>query len=98
MLKEFLRKGINFQRVQETLNAGTELVEQAHAEGIHSAPDVEQQMKKKVQDIISEYKEIHKASSLWAVKQTKLMQELRQGMVVEHSQSDEAETAHHLSF
>lgn len=47
MLKEFLRKGINFQRVQETLNAGTELVEQAHAEGIHSAPDVEQQMKKR---------------------------------------------------
>ncbi|PWY57031.1 hypothetical protein DGG96_01110 [Legionella qingyii] len=91
MLKEYLRKGINFQRTQETLNAAAELVEQADAEGKHSAPDVAQQMKKKVQNIISEYTGIHKASSLWADKQTKLMQDLRQSTVVEQSKSDEIE-------
>ena len=96
MLKECLRKGINFKRAQETLNAGTELMEKGVKEENNSTLDVVQQTKKKVQNILSEYKEIHDASSLWADKQTKVMQELRQSRA-EDSPSEE-ETAHSLSF
>ncbi|WP_454780514.1 hypothetical protein [Legionella sp. WA2022007384] len=93
MLKMYMRQGINFKRTQETLNAGTEVIEKA---GKDSTLDIVQQTKKNVENIISEHKEIHAASSLWADNQMNVMQELRE------SRGDDAqleeETAFTLSF
>ncbi len=91
MLEHYLRKGINFKRATETLNAGIELAENAKQEKNDRLLNVVQQTKEKVKQIVSEYNIIYAASSLWAVKQKKLMQELRQSRAVQ-SKSDEADT------
>ncbi|AWN73643.1 TPA: hypothetical protein ACTUT5_001126 [Legionella anisa] len=96
MLEKYLHKGINFKRAAETLDAGIKLAKQANE--AENDPTLVQQTKDKVQELISEYTKIYTSSSLWAVKQTKLIQELRQKMTAEQPQLDEPELANGISL
>lgn len=87
LLEKYLHEGINFKRAEETLDVGIKLMKQTNEENGDST--LVQQSKEKVKEIISEYNKIYTSSSLWAIKQTKLMQELRQKMAVEQPKSDE---------
>lgn len=91
-----MHKGINFQRAEETLDVGIKSTQQVN-EAMGDSTLV-QQTKEKVMEIISKYNKIYTSSSLWAVKQTKLMQELRQNMAVEQPKSDEPEMSSNMNL
>lgn len=80
LLEKYLHQGINLKRTEEILDVGIKLMKQANEEKGDST--LVQQTNEKVKGIISEYNKIYTSSSLWAVKQTILMQELRQKMAV----------------
>ncbi|WP_069683474.1 hypothetical protein [Legionella parisiensis] len=96
MLEKYMHKGINFQRAEETLDVGIKSTQQVN-EAMGDSTLV-QQTKEKVMEIISKYNKIYTSSSLWAVKQTKLMQELRQNMAVEQPKSDEPEMSSNMNL
>ncbi|KTD72691.1 hypothetical protein Ltuc_0538 [Legionella tucsonensis] len=96
VLEKYLHKGIDFKRAEETLDAGIKLVKQAN-EG-KSDSTLVQQTKEKVKEIISEYTKIYTSSSLWAVKQNKLMVELREKMATEQPKPDESEISNGMSL
>ncbi|MCE0722994.1 hypothetical protein [Legionella resiliens] len=96
MLEKYLHKGIDFKRTEETLDVGIKLAKQAN-EG-KSDSSLVQQTKEKVKEIISEYTKIYTSSSLWAVKQTQLMQELREKIATEQPKPDESEISNGMSL
>ncbi|QLZ68274.1 hypothetical protein FOLKNPGA_01052 [Legionella sp. PC1000] len=96
MLEKYLHKGIDFKRTEETLDVGIKLAKQAN-EG-KSDSSLVQQTKEKVKEIISEYTKIYTSSSLWAVRQTQLMQELREKIATEQPKPDESEISNGMSL
>jgi len=91
MLEKYLQKGINYNRTQDTIELGLGLAKQAEKDKTHFDPEIIQKTQKNVENIISEYKKIHVSSTLWAAKQTKLMEELRKTIKPVQPESAESE-------
>ncbi|KTC78907.1 hypothetical protein [Legionella cherrii] len=91
MLEKYLQAGINYNRTEDTLELGLGLAKQAEMDKTNFDSEIIQKTKKNVENIISEYKKIHVGSSLWATKQTKLMEELRKTIKPVQPGSDESE-------